>query len=246
MTARSRFVEALKKAVHARGMTYAALGGALRVSEATVKRMFSRGTFTLARIEQILGVLELDLHEVARMSRTMNCAHVLSVEQEAALAKDDRLLSVFYLVVNGWTFSEILEAFAVSRTELTVAFARLEKAGLIEWSAGDRARVLVPKDFRWRTGGPAKKAYARRVMDEFLHSRFDSPLELMRWESREMSAESAAILKERLEKLALEFNQLADADAALPSERRVGVALLAACRPWRFSVLNTLKRRKAA
>jgi transcriptional regulator with XRE-family HTH domain len=246
MTARSRFVEALKRAVHARGLTYAGLAGALQLSEATVKRMFSRGTFTLARIEQVLGVLELELHEVARMSRGMNGAHVLGVEQEAALAKDERLLSIFYLVVNGWTFSEILEAFAVSRTELTVAFARLEKVRLIEWGSGDRARLLVPKDFRWRTGGPAKKAYARRVMDEFLHCRFDSPLELMRWESREMSAESAAILRDRLDKLAVEFNQLADADAALPPERRVGVALLAACRPWHFSVLNTLKRRKAA
>jgi len=81
MTARSRFVEALKRAVHARGMTYAALGGALRLSEASVKRMFSRGTFTLARIEQILGVLELDLHEVARMSRASNGAGLLSLER---------------------------------------------------------------------------------------------------------------------------------------------------------------------
>ena len=246
MTARSRFVEALKRAVHARGLTYAALGGSLQLSEATVKRMFSRGTFTLARIEQILGVLELDLHDVARMCRAGNGADVLTLEQETALAKDERLLSVFYLVVNEWSFAEILEAFAVSRTELTVAFAKLEKARLIEWKAGDRARLLVSKDFRWRTGGPAKKAYARRVMDEFLHSRFDSPLESMRWESREMSAESAAVMKDRLEKLAVEFNQLADADAALPPQRRVGVALLAACRPWHFSVLNTLRRRKAA
>jgi transcriptional regulator with XRE-family HTH domain len=74
MTARSRFVEALKRAVHARGMTYAALGGALRLSEASVKRMFSRGTFTLARIEQILGVLELDLAEIARMTRQVSGA----------------------------------------------------------------------------------------------------------------------------------------------------------------------------
>ena len=246
MTARSRFVEALKRAVHARGMTYAGLGGALQLSEATVKRMFSRGSFTLARIEQILGVLELDLHEVARMSRSMNGSGTLSVEQEAALAKDEKLLSIFYLVANEWKFSEIVDTFAISRTELTIAFAKLEKVRLIEWSAGDRVRLLVPKDFRWRTGGPAKKAYARRVMDEFLHSRFDSPLELMRWESREMSAESAAIMKDKVAKLAAEFNQLADADSSLPAERRVGVALLAACRPWHFSVLNTLKRRKAA
>jgi hypothetical protein len=246
MTARSRFVEALKRAVHARGMTYAALGGALRVSEASVKRMFSRGTFTLARIEQILGVLELDLHEVARMCRASDSASLLTLEQETALAKDERLLSIFWLVVNDWTFGDILEGFAISRTELTVAFARLEKVALIEWTSGDRARLLVPKDFQWRDGGPAKRAYSRRVMDEFLGSRFDAPLELMRFASRQMSAESAAILRERLAKLVDEFNKLAEADASMPCERRVGVALLAACRPWQFSVLNTLKRRKAA
>lgn len=246
MTARSRFVEALKRAVHARGMTYAALGGALRLSEASVKRMFSRGTFTLARIEQILGVLELDLAEIARMTRQVGGAAMLSVEQEKELAKDARLLSIFWLVVNDWTFADILDHFAVSRTELTVAFARLAKVGLIEWGAEDRARLLVPKDFQWRDGGPAKRAYARRVMDEFLGSRFDSQLELMRFESRQMSVESAAILKERLRKLVDEFNKLAEADAALPPQRRVGVALLAACRPWQFSVVNSLRRRKAA
>jgi len=29
----------------------------------------------------------------------------------------------------------------------------------------------------------------------------------------------------------------------VPSGRRIGVALLAACRPWEFSVVNALKRR---
>jgi hypothetical protein len=42
-----------------------------------------------------------------------------------------------------------------------------------------------------------------------------------------------------------EFKECAEADSALPSGRRVAVALLAACRPWEFSVVNALKRRKA-
>jgi len=84
------------------------------------------------------------------------------------------------------------------------------------------------------------------VLDEFLGSRFDAPLELMRFESRQMSAESAAILRERLARLVDEFNRLAEADSVVPPQRRVGVALLAACRPWQFSVVNALKRRKAA
>lgn len=246
MSARS-FVEALKKSVRARGLTYAELARRLRLSEASVKRMFSRGTFTLARIEEVLAAVDLDLYEVARMSRGAGAgAAQLTLEQETGLAKDERLLAVFWLVLNGWGFDEIVEAFSISRTELTIAFARLEKLRLIEWGPRERARLLVPRDFVWRAGGPAKKAYARRAMGEFLEARFDAPFELIRFEPRELSQQSAAALKGKLERLLSEFNEAAEADSALPGARRVGMALLVACRPWQFSAVNALKRRRGA
>src|SRR5687767_4322321 len=247
MPLRRRFVDALKRSLRSRGLTYGALARELRLSEASVKRMFSRGTFTLSRIEQILAVLDLELDEVARMSRSAESqARELSLEQESALAKDERLLSVFWLLQNDWRFAEVLDAFAISRAQLTGACARLEKLGLIDWRPGDRVRLKVAKDFSWRPGGPVKKVYGRRVMQEFLQGRFDAPLELLRFESRVLSQESAMVLKRRLERLAREFNELAEADASAPSGRRLGVALLAACRPWEFSAVNALKRRKSA
>ena len=236
----------MKKCVRARGMNYAQLGRAIGLSEPSVKRMFSRGTFTLARLDEILAVLELDFYEVARMSRSADEGpSELTLEQESALAKDERLLSVFWLIGNGWRFGEVLEEFSISNTELTLAFGRLARLKLIDWGAGERVRLRVRKDFRWRAGGPVKKAYGRRVTQEFLQARFDAPLELLRFESREMSAQSAAVLKRRLERLVAEFNELAEIDAAAPAGRRVGMAVLVACRPWQFSVVNALKRRKA-
>jgi len=101
----------------------------------------------------------------------------------------------------------------------------------------------VRRDFRWRDGGPVKKTYGPRVMSEFLAARFKQPLEFLRFESRVMSPESAAVLQRRLERVVLEFNELAEVDSSVPSGRRIGVALLAACRPWEFSVVNALKRR---
>jgi transcriptional regulator with XRE-family HTH domain len=162
MPAANRFVEALKRSVRARGLTYAELAQRLRLSEASVKRMFSRGSFTLARIEEVLAAVDLDLYDVARMTRGGgNGPAQLTHEQELGLARDERLLAVFWLLLNGWTFDEILEAFTIARTELTSAFARLEKLKLIEWGPRERARLLVQRDFVWRSGGPAKKAYAR-------------------------------------------------------------------------------------
>lgn len=246
MPAASRFVEALKKSVRARGLTYAELGRRLRLSEASIKRMFSRGTFTLARIEEVLAAVELDIYDVARMTRAGAGGAELTYEQEVGLAKDERLLALFWLLVNGWSFEEIVADFAITRTELTIAFARLEKLKLIEWGPHERARLLVPRDFNWRAGGPAKKAYARRAMAEFLEGRFDTALEMIRFETREVSAESAATFRRKLERLVAEFNEAAEADSALPSARRVAVALLVGCRPWQFSAVSALKRRKTS
>jgi transcriptional regulator with XRE-family HTH domain len=245
MPARSRFVEALKKSVRARGLTYAELARRLGLSEASVKRMFSRGSFTLARIEQILRALDVELYDVARLSRgEPHGPSELSAGQEAVLAKDERLLSVFWLLLNDWRFEEILQQFAISRSELTLALARLARAGLIDWGPGERSRLRVPRDFQWRAGGPVKRAYGSRVMGEFLKGRFEGPLEMLRFEAKELSAESAAVVRRKLERLAAEFNELAEVDASLPARRRAPAAVLVACRPWEFSVVNALKKRK--
>jgi hypothetical protein len=53
------------------------------------------------------------------------------------------------------------------------------------------------------------------------------------------------VVKRRLERLVKEFGELAETDSAASGARRSGVALLVACRPWEFSVVNALKRRPA-
>jgi len=246
MGLRNRLIDAMKSSLRSRGMTYAALARRLGVSEATVKRMFSRGSFSLQRVEQILDVLELDIGELARLAReSADGPAELTLEQETALAQDARLFSVFWLLQNQWSFAEIVDALAISRAGLTALYARLERLRLIHWGARERVRLRVRRDFRWRDGGPVKKTYGPRVMSEFLAARFKAPLEFLRFESRVVSPESAALLRRRLERLVMDFNELAEVDASLPSGRRIGVAVLAACRPWEFSVVNALKRRSA-
>jgi len=246
MPGHPRLIETLKRSLRARGLTYRDLAKALGISEPSVKRMFSRGAFTLARLEAVLAVLELDFYEFARLARgSANGPVELSLEQERALAADERLLSIFWLLQNGWRADDILAEYSIGRSALTLAFGRLARLKLIDWGPRERVRLRVAKDFQWRAGGPVKKAYGRRVLQEFLAARFAGALELLKFEARELSPESAAVLRRRLERVIAEYNELAEVDGALPSTRRGGVALLVACRPWEFSVVNALKRRTA-
>jgi transcriptional regulator with XRE-family HTH domain len=235
-------VETLKKVLKARGMTYADLALSLRVSTPTVKRLFSQRTFTLERLEEILKVLELDFHELARMSHGRRSGPAeLTVEQEGALAKDARLFTVFWLLCNEWRFEEIVTEFRVGAAQITSYFARLERLRLIDWRPGNRARLRVPKHYVWRAGGPLRKAYGLKVVTEFMRARFDAPHDAFHFEAQELSAESAVVVKRRLERVAAEINELVEIDAATPAKKRVTLGVLLACRPWSISIVHALR-----
>ena len=182
-------VETLKKVLKARGMTYADLARALRVSTPTVKRLFSQRTFTLERLEEILKVIELDFYELARMSHGRRAGPVeLSVEQETALARDPRLFSVFWLICNEWRFDEIVADFKIGAAQITAFYARLERLRLIDWRPGNRARLRVPRYYVWRAGGPLRKAYGLKVVTEFMRARFEAAHDAFHFEAQELSA----------------------------------------------------------
>ena len=235
-------VETLKKILKARGMTYAELARALRVSTPTVKRSFSQRSFTLERLEEILRVLEVDFYELARLSHGRREGPAeLSLEQEAALARDARLFSVFWLLCNDWRFEQIVAEFRIGAAQITSYYARLERLRLIDWRPGNRARLRVPRRYVWRAGGPLRKAYGLKVVTEFMRSRFDAPHDAFHFEAQELSAESAIVAKRRLERVAAEINELAEMDAAAPGKRRLTLGVLLACRPWNISIVHALR-----
>ena len=240
-------VETLKKVLKSRGMTYAELARSLGLSTPTVKRLFSERSFTLERLEDILRVLETDFYELARMSRGANGGTAeLSLEQETALARDARLFSIFWLIANEWRFDEIVAEFRISAAQLTGFYARLDRLRLIDWRPGNQARLRVTKHYVWRRGGPLRKAYGLKVINEFMRSRFDSPVDAFHFEALELSSESAVVVKRRLERVAAEINELVEADACAPAKKRVALGVLLACRPWSISLVHTLRQESEA
>src|SRR5256885_7417153 len=155
MALRARLVEALKTSLRSRGLTYRSLAKKIGVSEPTVKRMFSNGTFTLERIEQILEVIELDLEELARLVRDGSAAPTeLSHDQEATLAQDARLFSVFWLIQNEWNFAETLASFAIPAASRLAPYRALGPWRRIAWGRPSVAGSLGRGGFCVRGGGP--------------------------------------------------------------------------------------------
>lgn len=236
-------VEALKRALKSQGLTYPSVAKQLNVSVATVKRMFSEGNFTLDRLDQLCNLLAMDLSDIAKLaeghSRKLG---ELSEAQEQELVKDHKLLFVTYLVVNGYSFSELLEGTRFDQHELIRLLARLDRLKLIELLPNNRIRLLISPSFTWRRGGPIERFFVERLRDEFLRSPFNRPNDILSTVSGMLSEKSMRKLAETSRKLIVEFQQLNRDDHLLPTTQRKSVSLIVAMRPWQTSVFEKFRR----
>lgn len=174
MTDSQQMIETLKRLLKAQGLTYAELAARVGLSEASVKRVFSARTFTLARLEDFCRVLEIDFFELARLARGRSVdVREMTEKQETALANDARLLGVFYLLLSDRTASEILASYEITRADLTRLLVRLDRLGLIDLLPRDRVRVKVPRLLRLHPGGPIHRVHGKRVVGDFVAAEFD-------------------------------------------------------------------------
>jgi len=247
MTDTRQLLATLKKLLQSRDLTYAAVAKRVGLSEASVKRLFSQETFTLKRLEKFCTVLEIDFFELAKLARGRAArAPEMTEGQEGALAKDAKLLGVFYLVLNDWRAADILANYEVEPLQLTRLLVRLDRLELIELLPRDKVRVKVPKLLRLRRDGPIHRAHGKRVIDEFLAAEFDRVGGYFQFEYRELSTASYELIRRKLEQVAAEFLELAELDATLASARRQTTGMALAMRPWALSLVTGLKARERA
>lgn len=241
----SPLISTLKRVLKTRGVTYAELAGRIDLSEASVKRLFSQGTFTLERLEQICSILEIDVFELAKLARGEQArAQQLTVKQEQALAKDRVLLGMFYLAYNGWQIDDIVAQYEFTRPQVFSLLRKLDGIGVLDLLAGDQVRMKVSRNLRLRRRGPIELAYGRAVVGEFLRPEFDQVGGMFRFEFRELSNASTEVLKRKLERLADEVHEFAELDSMLPSTERQTIGVAVGLRPWTVSMVSGLPRRE--
>ena len=230
---------ALKRCLKMRGITYKELAVLMHLSESSVKRMFASNSFSLRRFEQVCEIANISIFEVGKMARdedTVHDPHTLTDEQEQALADDFRLLSGFHLILNGWSFDQIAQAFRWSEPEVIKIFTTLDKLKLITLLPDNKAKLLTAHNIRWRKNGAIREKHESTVLAEFLKDQFAGEDRLLDFEVLELSPASTAIFRRKMENFLKEINALATMDYSLDQKKKESTGILLAMRPWAYSL----------
>ncbi len=235
--------DTLKQLLKARNITYKDLAQALDLSEANIKRVFSSQSFTLERLEQICGLLELSLSDLFLLNtQKEHRLTQLTQEQEEELIANKKLLLVAVCARDGWSFNDMISHYQITEHECIRLLARLDKLKMLQLLPGNKYKLLIAQDFRWIPGGPLEQFMSRDVIVEFMEGDFSQEQAFRFYMRGSYSAASAAIIKNRLNQITQEAAALNQADAKLPLDKRQHLGLLLAMRPWELKMFEAMKR----
>ena len=240
-------VEVLKRELKTRGVTYAQVARKLGLSEASVKRMFSRRDFTLKRLDQVCQLTNADFSDLARtLNREESLISQLTPEQEKEIASSMKLFLVAVCVLNHVAPEQITEIYDISETECIQLLVKLDRIGYIRLLPGNRIRLLVSRDFAWLPDGPIQRFFKQHAQGDYVRSRFDRPDEYFVAVNGMLSASSRAAIVTRLKRVAREFSDLHNDDVRLPPTQRLNMTMLVAIRHWELQAFTELRRKKPA
>jgi transcriptional regulator with XRE-family HTH domain len=226
-----QLVATLKRQLKAQGLTYKEVGRALKLSEASVKRIFASERFTVTRLAQVSQLLGFTLAELLQESTSsLPPLETLTREQETQLVSDEKLLLVAVCSLNHWSLADILDVYQITKLEAVKRLRVLDRMGIIELLPGDRIRRRAKRDFDWIPDGPIRRFFAKQGLPDFLAGKFDH--ELFEFAHGMLTVSAQAELKLELRRLRSKLVALHEQSISAPLSEKDGVGLLLAFRQW--------------
>ena len=230
-------VHQIKARLKSSGITYGVLAERLGVSEPTLKRWFSKSTFTIQQLEDICSALSLNFIDIFQAPPARD-TNYLSVEQELELSTDDLLFQAFYLVISGAKPATVAKHLQIEPKQVSRLLYRLDLLGLIELHPNEKIIPQVTPNIRWRADGLLQQKYGQLIRHDFMNSRFDGENERDWFTTGKVSPASLEMFNRKLTALITELDQLMDLEKSLPMDRSTQITFFAAYRSWRFPVLK--------
>lgn len=243
MAQATRLVHELKTQLKQQGITYRELATDLDLSESAVKQMFSSGNMTLTRLDKICEILQLDLGDLVQQSDNAGRQlQSLSLEQEAELISDPKLLLTAYCLVNHWTFADILNRYELTEVEGIRYLAKLDRMKLIELLPGNRVKALIASNFNWQPDGPIESYFRKEVQGPFFNTNFSEEGCLRLVKNGDISTVSRQQILDRLHSIGQLFDDTVREERKLTLEQRQGTTMVLAIRHWMFDAFTSLER----
>ncbi|MGB9988152.1 helix-turn-helix domain-containing protein [Massilia sp. SM-13] len=243
MSTTAQLIDALKRELKAKGITYAELAQRLGISEASVKRTFALRSFSLERLEQVLAAVGMDFMELAQAATDApQLITQLTLAQEEEIIGDKRLLVVAVAALNLIPLEHIVATYKLTEAQALGYLLRLDRIGFLILRPNNKYRLLVARTFSWIPNGPIQTYFRTEAFSDFLDSEFKAQQELLQLVSVMLSPSSTRALLDRLRQVADEFSQQHQDDARLPYDQRHSLTFLLAARPWMPKAFQGLMR----
>jgi len=238
----SAMLAELRRELKARGLRVSQLAKALKVAEPTVWRWLRGEGLTLDRLDQICGLIDLDLRDLA--GRGHDAAEAFTLAQERILAADRGLALVFFALLHGAQPADLEREFGLPADRVASHVDRLQRLGLIEVRSRGRVRPKVRRSVRWRRGGPLSIAFEQTVKPLFLSMDFGSPAALYVSDMVALSETGRARVNALFEALRDDVHLIAQQERAARLPGREWTGLLMMVRPFDLVQLTSEWRRR--
>lgn len=245
MAQTKQLIDTLKRSLKAHGLSYVDVAGHLALSEASVKRLFAEASFSLARVDSICQMMEMEISDLVLLmnNQARSMVSELSFEQEQEIATDIALLLVTVCVLNRWTMAQVMAHFKLSEHQCIRHLAVLDKLKLIDLLAGNRIKLKVAPNFKWLDNGPIQQFFQQKVAADFFNTQFTDQKEQLIVKNGMLSDAAMEVFHRKVEQLAREFDELNNEDAALPLEQRSGTTVVFAMRNWQYGLFDSLRKK---
>jgi transcriptional regulator with XRE-family HTH domain len=239
-----QLIDQLKRELKVRGITYAKLAESIKMSEASVKRMFSQRNMTLERIDEVLTATGIEFAELTdHFDREQKRITQLTPKQEQEVVGDPKLFLVAVCALNLMGYDEILAIYDLKEAELVSLLTRLDRLGFIELLPNNRFKLKVARTFSWVPNGPIMQAFKNNAND-FFDSEFTKQGEAMYLLNARLTPASRLALVDRIKRVTRDFCEQHYDDSHLPPQQREPVSLLIATRTWHLKAMSPYLRKQ--
>jgi DNA-binding Xre family transcriptional regulator len=241
----TELIATLKKLLKRHNKTYLDVAKSLQLSEASVKRLFSEQNLSLLRLDGICALMNMEITDLVREMHVEQTKPIseISYAQEKEIADDLQLMMVTVCVLNRWSLQDIITHYNFSQTQVIRYLAHLDRLHIIELQAGNRIKLLVAPNFKWRDDGPIMQLFLAKIETEYFRTTFIKESEKLIVLNGMLSDASNALFQRKMAQLAKDFDTLSKDDASLPIGERKGSTVLLAIRDWDYERLFGKQRK---